>query len=69
MSEIAAADNVRPDVFDDDESLVDLRAILWSEFGPDGPATAALTAQLQPDAAARLRSRLRALLTEVVGPT
>lgn len=65
--EIAAADNVTPDVFDGEESLVGLRAILWRELGPDGPAITALTAQVQQDAAARLRTRVRALLSEVVG--
>jgi hypothetical protein len=53
--------------FDDSATLRDLRLVLWRELGPGGTAAAAMTERLQNDAAARLRTRLRALLAEVVG--
>jgi hypothetical protein len=65
--EIAAADNVTPSMLDDDRSLQDLREAVWRELGPGGGALPFLTSQLQDDAAARLRTRIRALLAEVVG--
>lgn len=65
--EIAAADGVTPSAFDDDPPLGTVRAALWRELGPRGSALPQLTADLQDDAAARLRTRVRALLTEVVG--
>jgi hypothetical protein len=65
--EIAAADGVAPSTFDDDRALEDVRDVLWHELGPDGAALPRLTEGLQDDAAARLRTRLRALLNEVVG--
>ena len=65
--EIAAAEGVEPSEFDDSATLRDLRLVLWRELGPGGTAAAALTERLQDDAAARLRTRLRALLAEVVG--
>lgn len=65
--EIAAADGVMPSAFDDDPSLGTVRSALWRELGPGGTALPRLTADLQDDAAAQLRTRVRALLTEVVG--
>jgi hypothetical protein len=65
--EIAAADGVEPATFDSSEPLARVRAALWRELGPDGAALGALTAGLHDDPAARLRTRVRALLTETVG--
>jgi hypothetical protein len=65
--EIAAADGVTPAMFDDDEPLEELRGILWRELGPDGHSLPAVVRDLQEAPAARLRTRLRALLAEVVG--
>ncbi len=65
--EIAAAESVEPSDFDDSAMLRDLRLVLWRELGPGGTAVAALTERLQDDAAARLRTRLRGLLVDVVG--
>ena len=65
--EVAAAEGVEPSDFDDSATLRDLRLVLWRELGPGGAAVGALAERLQDDAAARLRTRLRALLTEVVG--
>ena len=67
--EVAAADGVEPATFDSSEPLRRVREILWRELGPDGAALGVLTADLQDDAAARLRTRIRALLTETVGAT
>jgi hypothetical protein len=64
--EIAASDGVEPADFDD-PSLQRVRAELWRQLGPDGAALSMLAADLQPDAAARLRTRVRALLAETVG--
>ena len=66
--EIAAADGVTPASFADDDALQEVRRRLWLEVGPDGAALPILVEGLQADAAARLRTRLRALLAEVVGP-
>jgi hypothetical protein len=66
--EIAAADGVTPSAFDGDQPLDAVRAVLWHELGPHGRALARLTAGLGDDASARRRTRVRALLTEVVGP-
>ena len=65
--EIAAAEGVEPSAFGDSETLRDLRLVLWRELGPGGAAVGILAERLQDDAAARLRTRLRALLAEVVG--
>lgn len=54
-----------PSAFDDDPSLGKVRAALWRELGQGGTALPQLTADLQDDAAARLRTRVRALLTEI----
>lgn len=65
--EIAAAEGVTPDMFAGHEPLQRVAHLLVRELGPGGGALPALTAGLQEDAAARLRTRLRALLAEVVG--
>ena len=65
--EVAAADGVDPAIFDSSEPLRRVRAMLWRELGPDGAALGVLTADLQNDPAARLRTRIRALLAESVG--
>lgn len=67
--EVAAAEGVEPTTFDSSEPLQRVRAALWRELGPNGSALATLTAGLQAAPAARLRTRVRALLTETVGPT
>lgn len=64
--EIAAADGVTPDdvpANDPDR----LREVLHRELGPGGPALQLVTSDLRSDAAARLRTRIRALLHDVVG--
>jgi len=65
--EVAAADGVEPATFDASEPLRRVRVILWRELGPDGAALGSLTTGLQDNPAARLRTRIRALLTETVG--
>lgn len=65
--EIAAADGVTPEMFDGDEALEELRGILWRELGPAGYALPAVTDELQQEPAAHLRTRIRALLAEVIG--
>lgn len=65
--EVAAADGVTPSTFDGDESIDDLRDLLWRQLGPNGTALPELTAGLQPEAEAQRRTRVRALLAEVVG--
>lgn len=64
--EIAAVDGVTPEFVpaDDPDRL---RETLHRELGPGGPALDILTSALQRDAAARLRTRIRALLHDVVG--
>lgn len=65
--EIAAAENITPSMFDGDRPLENVRVALWRELGPHGNALPSLTANLQDDAGARLRTRIRALLTETIG--
>ena len=65
--EVAAADGAEPATFDSSEPLRRVRAMLWREMGPNGAALAVLTADLQNEPAARLRTRIRALLSETVG--
>jgi hypothetical protein len=64
--EIAAADGVTPDFVpaDDPDRL---RETLYRELGPGGPALEILTSDLQRDAATRLRTRILALLHDLVG--
>lgn len=64
--EVAAAEGVQPSDFDD-PSLDRIRDELWRQLGPDGVALPLLAGDLQPEAAARLRTRARALVSEVVG--
>lgn len=64
--EIAAADGVTPDFVPTDDPDR-LRDTLHRELGPGGPALDILTSAFQRDAAARLRTRIRALLHDVVG--
>jgi len=67
--EIAADGGVAPAAFEGDGSLEELRTLLWRQLGPEGTALAELTAGLQSEPAARRRTRVRALLAEVVGVT
>lgn len=64
--DIAAADGVTP-LLIDAEAEADLRDILRRELGPGGASLAAITRGMQPDAAARLRTRIRSLLADVIG--
>lgn len=66
--EIAWADGVTPETFDTDPALGRLRTLLWLQLGPGGTTLPALTRGLRADAAARRRTRIRALLAEAVGP-
>ena len=65
--DIAAAENIEPTHFDTNTTLRGLRAALWRQLGPNGAAVTVLTNELLQDAAARMRTRLRALLTDVAG--
>jgi hypothetical protein len=65
--EIATAEGVEPADLDKNSTLRNLRLVLWRELGPGGAAVTALTNNLQHEAAARLRTRLHAILSEVVG--
>lgn len=67
--EIAAAEEVTPSMFDGDASLEHVREVLWQQLGPTGSALPQLTQGLQEQAAARMRTRVRALLSEIVGET
>ncbi len=64
--EIANADGVTPALVDT-EAGTDLRDLLHRELGPGGASLATVTRGLQDDAAARLRTRIRALLADVTG--
>jgi hypothetical protein len=64
--EIAAADGVAPDVIDGEDGI-ELRDLLRRELGPGGIALPTITQELQEESAARLRTRVRALLAEVLG--
>lgn len=63
----AAADGVTPEMIHGDGALEELRGILWRELGPAGHSLPALTDELQQEPAARLRTRMRALLAEMIG--
>jgi hypothetical protein len=65
--EIAAAEGVEPPEFDRSGTLRELRQVLWRELGPRGAGVEVLAESLTDEAAAQLRTRLRALLSEVVG--
>lgn len=64
--EIAAADGVTPEAVNA-EGAADLHDLLRRELGPGGNSLDAVTRGLQADAAARLRTRIRALLLAVIG--
>lgn len=64
--EVAAAEGVSPVEFDH-PTLSGLQQLLAHELGDGGNSLPVLTAGLQDEAAARMRTRLRALLAEVVG--
>ena len=66
--EIAAADGVTPEAVNA-EGAADFRDLLQQELGPGGASLGAVTLGLQADAAARLRTRIRALLLDVIGAT
>jgi hypothetical protein len=63
--EIAAADGVTPEAVTAEGA--DLCVLLQRELGPRGASLGAVTRGLQPDAAARLRTRIRALLLDAIG--
>lgn len=65
--EVCLHERVQSSDLDEDESLRRVPAILRRELGAEGPALAVLTDGLQPEAAARMRTRIRALLMEVTG--
>ena len=64
--EIAAADSVTPETVDGEPGAGDLRRLLHRELGPDGTSLDAITHGLQGDAAARIRTRIRSLLADVI---
>lgn len=64
--EIAAAEDVRPSDFED-RPWNDTRQRLMVEFIEPGRSMPQITEGLQPDAAARFRTRIRGLLREVAG--
>ena len=64
--EVAAAEGVSPVDFAD-PALSGLPELVAHELGDGGSSLPVLTAGLQDDAAARMRTRLRALMAEVVG--
>ena len=64
--EIASADGVTPEALNA-EGAADLRDLLERELGPGGASLDAVTRGLQADAAARLRTRIRALLLDTIG--
>jgi hypothetical protein len=64
--EIAAAVGVTPADFEQSSTMVAVRRMLTLELAPSGAATNVLIRGLQDQAAARMRTRLRALLAEVV---
>lgn len=65
--EIAAADGVTPTLVNAEGGGAGLRALLQRELGPGGASLGAATRGLQDDAAARLRTRIRSLLADVIG--
>lgn len=66
--EISAAENVERSMFEHDRTMTEVRSILWRDLGSRAETLAALTADRQDERGARFRTRLRALLSEVVGP-
>jgi hypothetical protein len=64
--EIAAVDGVTPELVNTEDGT-DVRDLLQRELGPGGTSLSAITRGLQDDAAARLRTRIRSLLADVIG--
>ena len=64
--EIAAADGVTPAASTPKVLPISVD-LLQRELGPGGASLGAVTVGLQADAAARLRTRIRALLLDVIG--
>jgi hypothetical protein len=65
--EIAAAEGIMPEVVAGEPGAAELRELLQRELGPGSTSLDAITGDLQADAAARLRTRIRSLLADVVG--
>jgi hypothetical protein len=57
---------VSPVDFENNSTLATVRHMLALELGRNGAATNVLVEGLQDDAAAKMRTRLRALLAEIV---
>lgn len=64
--EIAANDGVTPELVDA-EGGAGLRELLYQELGVGGASLSAVSRGLQDNAAARLRTRIRSLLADVIG--
>jgi hypothetical protein len=67
--EIAAADGVTPEMFDNEEPLERLRSMLARDLTPTGQPVQRLAANRSTSGSIQLPTRLRALLTEVAGVT
>lgn len=65
--EIAAAEGITPEIVAGEPGGAELRELLQRELGPDGASLNAITGDLQSDAAAQLRTRIRSLLADVTG--
>lgn len=64
--EVAYLDGVTPADFNGDE-LPEVRRHLHSELGPGGAALTAITRDLSPEGTAKTETRIRALLSRIVG--
>ena len=64
--EIAANDGVTPELVDA-EGGAGLREMLYQELGVGGASLSAVSRGLQDNAAARLRTRIRSLLADMIG--
>jgi hypothetical protein len=64
--EICVREGVRPSDFQND-ALRQIPGILWRDLDSNGPAMSILTNGLQAEPAARMRTRVKALLVDVVG--
>jgi hypothetical protein len=65
--EVCLHERVQRNEFEEDESLRRVPEILRRELGAAGPALGVLTDGFQPEAAARMRTRIRALMMEIAG--
>jgi hypothetical protein len=65
--EVAVAEGITPEIVAGEPGGAELRALLHRELGPNGTSLDAITGDLQANAAARLRTRIRSLLAEVAG--